>query len=357
MTIDEIFRATFNAAANASASAPGRVNLIGEHTDYNGGLVLPIAIGLRTEVAIGPSLSGLDEIVSDRFGAIARLAPDSAARGMWTDYASGGLQQARRAGWLDGPARLAISSNLPDGAGLSSSAALIVAILTGAARMAGAAPSITELARQAQRVEHQHIGVPCGVMDQMIIAANAGRRAMQLDTVSLDYQWVEVPAGWRLFVLHSGVTRKLDEGRYAQRRRECEAAAAQLGGEQLCRLSAQQEARIASLPWPLAGRARHALTDSARATRAAEAIRADDIAAFGAILNDGHASLRDDFEISTPQIDALVAVALEEGALGARLTGGGFGGCVLAVLPEGPTGDWQARVLERCPAASLVCEF
>ncbi len=355
MTIGALFEQVFETAPAATADAPGRVNLIGEHTDYNGGDVLPLALPLVTEVAIGPSPKDSDEVYSARFDETAQMATDASARSHWADYASGALQAARRVGWLQGPARLAVRSDVPDGAGLSSSAAIIVAILKAAARHAGAAPSITGLARLAQAVEHDHIGVPCGIMDQMAVAAGEKQHAMRLNTLHLCFDMIPVPSTWRLAVVHSGVTRKLDDGRYAERRKECEEAASMLGADHLCLMTETQRRAAHNLPEPLAKRAAHVCDDHARVAAAAKALIGNDIKAFGAVLNEGHASLRDNFEVSTPEIDRLVAIARDEGAVGARLTGGGFGGCIVACIANEEFDGWFGRISRRYEKAKLLC--
>lgn len=354
MTAHELYRTAFASEPAAFAKAPGRINLIGEHTDYNGGFVLPMALPILTHVAIGQSPSRHDEIVSDRFAGRHEFSIDARATGAWTDYAVGAAQAARRKGWLEGPARIAISSTVPDGAGLSSSAALTVAILKAAAAFSGAALDAREIATAARAVENEHVGVPCGIMDQMIVAADAEGKAMLLDTTSLQYELIAIPREWRVAVLHSGVSRKLNEGRYALRRRECEQAGDLLGAAHLCRLTAAQEARIPHLPPPLDRRARHAVEEHRRVLKAVAALKASDLRSFGAVLSEGHASLRAAFETSTPEIDRLVEIAEQEGAAGARLSGGGFGGCIVAVMNRADHEEWLRAVMARYAAARSI---
>lgn len=357
MTAARLFQHAFGVPPAATASAPGRVNLIGEHTDYNGGFVLPVALPLRAHVALGPSDTPDDEIVSDAFPGVERRALHAPAEGRWSDYASGALQAARERGWLKGAARLAITSDVPPGAGLSSSAALLVAILRAAALHSEMSTSVADIALRAQSVERDHIGVPCGVMDHMAASIDAPGSAILLDTQNLKFELVALPRSLRIIVLHSGVTRKLSDGRYAQRRQECEDAARRLGAEHLCLLTDEQRAAIAALPQPLARRARHAADEQDRVNRAVAALRNGDDALFGSILVEGHQSLRDNFEVSTPEIDRLVEISVNEGAVGARLTGGGFGGCVVVAVPDHAGGRLVKRIIERAPGARFICEI
>ncbi len=354
MTATELFQRVFKEYPIAVAKAPGRINLIGEHTDYNGGMVLPMTLPLYTEVAIGPSCSLQDEIYSVRFEEPHHVAVDAKANQHWSDYAAGALQAARKTGRLTGPMKMVIQSNVPDGAGLSSSAALIIAILKAAAIFSNKPYGIIELARLAQSVEHNHIGVPCGMMDQMVIAADTINTAMLLDTRSLEYSLIPIPDDWRIAVIHSGISRKLNDGRYALRRKECTEAAKQLGAEHLCLLTDEQKQLVETLSPLLRRRAGHIYRDHERVFEAVKAIKAKDICAFGAVLTQGHTSLRDAFEVTTSEIDRLVEISVDENASGARLSGGGFGGCIIAVLPKKFFTKWCDRVLTRFNTGTLI---
>jgi len=355
MTGEALFLETFDRPPDSTSRASGRVNLIGEHTDYNGGLVLPVPIGRYTDVALAASSGRADEIVSARFGEAVSCDLSSPSTGHWTDYAVGALRAARTSGWIEGPQRLAIAGDLPVGAGLSSSASLVLAVLEASARAAGARPDARDLARMARRVENDHVGVPCGIMDPMAIAAGRPAHAMRLDTRTLQLEYEALPTDWRIAVVDSGVRRKLSEGRYAERRKECEQAALQLGVPFLCLLPEHLRAAASSLPDPLSRRARHAWSDHRRVDLAIRAIRDGAIERFGRILTEGHASLRDDFDVSTPAIDARVDFAVEAGAAGARLTGGGFGGCIVCVVPAKLCDDWSSRMRGSFEGISIVC--
>jgi galactokinase len=260
-------------------SAPGRVNLIGEHTDYAGGLVLPVAIDRYVTVR------------GERADTVRINTPLAAA-------------VAEELG-VDGGFAGTISSTVPRGAGLSSSAALGVAIAGALCTAYDLRPDPLELAEACRRAEERSTGVPCGIMDQAASVLGRAGHALLLDCGSLVYEHVPLPDDLVLVVLDSKVRRRLDDGRYAQRRAEVEAG----------------EPR----------RLRHVESENGRVQRAVDALRAGKHAELGGILLEGHRSLRDDFEVSVPKLDALVEAAVDAGAFGARLTGAGFGGCILAL--------------------------
>ena len=348
------FEDAFGVPPAVTLFSPGRVNLIGEHTDYNGGMVLPTALALGVAVELSPRPDDRVRVASDRFGGVAEARLGEPATGAWHDYVVGALTLARGEGLATGGADVALVSTLPDGAGLSSSAAVAVGVLRAAAEAAGMAADPVHVAMLAQRVENEHVGVPCGVMDQMAVALAAPGEALALDTLTLAHEAIALPAGHRFVVLHSGIRRRLDEGRYAERRAECEAAARALGADHLCLLTGAQLGEAERLPEPLSRRARHCATEHRRTVAAADALRAGAVARFGALMSASHASMRDDFEVSLPPIDALVAACLAGGALGARLTGGGFGGCVVALAGAGRTDEVVRHALSAHPGAYRV---
>ena len=348
------FERAFGAAPAVTLFSPGRVNLIGEHTDYNGGCVLPTALRLGVKVALAARTDGLVRVASDRFDGVAERNLDERASGDWSDYVLGAIVAARDEGLLPGGADVALAADLPDGAGLSSSAAVTVGVLRAAAEAVGVALDPLRAARLARGVENDFVGVPCGIMDQMAIALAAPGEALALDTQSLAYETVSLPSGYDFPVIHSGVRRSLNEGRYAERRAECEAAAAALGASALCRLTDEEATRAAALPAPLARRTRHCVTEHRRTLAATTALREGDMAAFGGLMIESHASLRDDFEVSVPAIDALVASLTAAGAMGARLTGGGFGGCVVALTRRERTEAVLKKALASHAAARRV---
>ena len=337
-----------------TASAPGRVNLIGEHTDYNGGWVFPAALSVRLDVQLTPRSDEQVVVSADGFPETARRAIGDAAEGHWSDPALGAIYEAIALGLLENGADLAIHSTIPAGSGLSSSAALIVAILKAAREHAASTLSDTEMAVAARRVENEFIGVPCGIMDQMAVAIAQPGQAMALDTATLEYRLVTLPITHDLVVLHSGYTRKLSDGRYRQRKEECDAAKQALGTQDLCLLDPQLIEDTAALDDIARRRARHCATEHRRVLAAIEALEAGDMCQFGALMIASHASMRDDFEVSIPPIDALVADAVDLGAVGARLTGGGFGGCIVACIERSARDAWQDALLAQHADARFV---
>lgn len=331
------FAATFGHRPSGVAFAPGRVNLIGEHVDYNDGLVLPMPIRSGTAVAWS-RLDGdeIDAVALDLGSArdhftLASTHPHQPPD--WRSYLRGMTASLSDRGFVPGGAKLAIAGSIPRGSGLSSSASLCVALgraLAAASGSAAIAPS--ELALAAQAAEHKWAGVHCGIMDQMAIAAGEPGQALLLDCRDLSTRHVTLPSDWAVLIVQSGVQRGLVDGYYNQRRRDCEAAAAALG------ITALRDATIAqievtALKPVVSNRARHVVSEIARVSAAVDAIEARDLPALGAILRASHASLRDRFEVTVPAVDRLTEClnAAIGDAGGARMTGGGFGGAVVAV--------------------------
>ena len=346
-----LFEDTFGTRPAVHGIVPGRVNLIGEHTDYNGGAVLPTALRLGTTVALSPRADGRVRVASHGFDGVAERSMEDTATGHWSDYALGAVREARALGWLGG-ADIAVGSDLPAGAGLSSSASLLVNVLKRAREAAGAEVSDTDIAHAARRVETGFIGVPCGIMDQMAVALAAPGRALLLDTHEMETSLIDLPSDPVVVVLHSGVERSLSDGRYKVRAEECAAVKAALGREDICR--APLSAVDAVQDPVLQRRLRHCTTEHRRTLLAAEALRTHDWPVLGRLMAASHASMRDDFAITTPEIDALVETCVEQGAVGARMTGGGFGGCIVALVGARGRAAWQARTLARHPRARPV---
>ena len=306
--------------------APGRVNLIGEHTDYNGGFVLPFAIDRFTTVAVRHRDDG-----ALRYRSL-QMAEDSG----WAKYVDGVVRSLGDEGVRVGGADVLVDSTVPTGAGLSSSAALEVAAAAALSALAGAALDGRTLASVACRAETTYVGVPVGVMDQTVVAMAEEGHALFLDTRSLEIEQVPFDLdrdGVHVVVIDSGVRHRVDDGRYAERRRECEAAAAALGVDQL-RDATLEQIKAADINDTLRRRARHVVTEDERVLRVVDALRAGRIWGIGSSLLSSHASLRDDFDVSCDELDIIVEKAMDKGALGARMTGAGFGGCAIALVPD-----------------------
>jgi galactokinase len=324
------------AGARVRARAPGRVNLVGDHTDYTGGLVLPIAVEAATVV---DGVRGGDRVVlrsGDADGVAdvpLDVADPASVEPPWARYVAGVVAELRPAVGLDGT----VTTDLPLGAGLGSSAALEVAV----ALALGFDGAAVELARACQRAEHAATGVPTGVMDQLVCAAGVAGCALLVDCATLARVPVALPAGLEVVVVDSGERRGLAATAYARRRAECEAAAALVGSLRHATLG-----DVEAIADPvLRRRARHVVTENGRVLSLAAALATADVSTIGAVLAASHASLGRDFEVSTPGLDALVArLAATPGVLGARLTGAGFGGCVVALAePGSPVHGWRVR--------------
>jgi galactokinase len=323
------------------------VNLIGEHTDYHEGYVLPTVIPQRTRVRLQRRGDRRVRACSTALGGTweeYEIGAESPGRG-WLDYVQGVTVMLARHGVALPGFDLSIESSVPVGAGVSSSAALEVSLLRGLRALAGFELDDVTLARIAQAAETGFVGAPVGIMDQ--IASSLGRdgEALFLDTRTLAVDRVPLPPAIEVVVIDSGVSHAHAGGEYVTRRRESFEAAALLGVEHLRDLDVAQLSRTAGLPPLLARRARHVVTENARVLAAVEALRAGDAPRLGALFAASHASMRDDYETSTPEIDALVELgAAHPDIFGARLTGGGFGGSVVMLARAGRGRDAAARI-------------
>ena len=337
--VGEGFRAAFGEEPQAFYAAPGRVNLIGEHVDYNDGLVLPCAIDRETIVAIGESEGGLIEAVALDMGAGARdsFAPAAhlaRAQEEWRNHVRGVVQQLHAAGHAVRPARIAVAGDVPIGAGLSSSASFGVAAALALSEHSGLGLAPARLALIAQGAENDFVGCACGIMDQMASAASVAGTALRLDCRTLETRSVPIHPELAITVIDSGIRRQLTQSAFNQRRAECEAAARHYGVAALRDLDL---ARLAEerhgLDAVLYARARHVVAEIARVDQVAAALARGDSAALAGLLAEGHRSLAQDFAVSLPALDRLaerVQAALGD-AGGVRLTGAGFGGCLVAV--------------------------
>ncbi len=349
------FEARYGKAPEASAYAPGRVNLLGEHTDYNGGLVLPMPLALGTAVALGKSdKPGTATIASSAFDNVDERQLTEPATGAWSDYVLGSFGAGLADPSDNNGLNVMVATDLPLGSGLSSSAAIEVATLRAIANLEGRTLDHVEIALTARKIENDFVGLPCGIMDQFCVSVGNPGEAILLDTTTLQHQPVPLPEGYNFVVVHSGVTHKLTDDGYATRVDECNRACAALGVAQLSDLSEDALVRIAELDAPLDGRARHIVTENARVRAGLDALKSGDVAAFGALMLASHVSQRDDFAVSVREVDRLVDVAMAEGATGARLTGGGFGGSVVALVESGAVADWSSRVIDRATGTRVL---
>ncbi|MBO8193772.1 galactokinase [Streptomyces oryzae] len=360
----EGFREVYGAGPEGVWAAPGRVNLIGEHTDYNDGFVMPLALPHTVHAAAARRDDGVLRLHSaDVPGAAYQLRLDEltpGADGGWAAYPSGVVWALREAGLPVGGADVQITSTVPTGAGLSSSAALEVATGLALSELYGLGLSRAELARLCQRAENDFVGMPCGIMDQMAAACCTEGHVLHLDTRDLTQRQVPfdlAAEGLRMLVVDTRVKHTLADGAYAGRRRACEAGAAALGVPALRDVAYEElDASLARLDARLddpevRGCVRHIVTENRRVEETIALLDAGDPRAVGAVLTAGHASLRDDFRVSCAELDLVVEEALAAGALGARMTGGGFGGSAVVLAEESRTEKIGAAVTSAFEAA------
>lgn len=342
MEITELFTKGFGYPPAVVASAPGRVNLIGEHVDYSGGFVLPFAIDAVTMCAVSKrddriiriiSAQKKNEMIGSNLEAIAAKKGSS-----WSRYVYGVIWAMEIDSGLD----IYIDGKVPLGAGLSSSAALECSLATALNHLFHLEKTLPELARLTQRAENEYVGVPCGIMDQSIsLMARAGY-GLLLDCQDLSNRHIKIDFAsnsLRLLIIDTQAHHALTDGGYAKRRESCEEVAKIFSIPSLRQLSMESllahKAKLSELQFK---RARHGVGEMARVLDAAKALEADDFEALGQLLNQSHNSLRDDYEVSCPELDLAVETALSSGALGARMVGGGFGGSAIALINERDTG-------------------
>lgn len=312
--------------------APGRINIIGEHTDYSEGLVMPAAIDRFCLVAVAKN--GSDTIRALALGRQeeTEIAPGFVRSGSWVDYVSGVRQSLRDAGIEVPGCDLVIHGNVPEGAGVSSSAALEVSTMLAMLACSGVNASPVEIALWAQSAETKYVGMPCGVMDQFISANGVAGHALVLDCRSLTYQRAPVHPNVAFLLVDSTVRHRLVDGGYAARRADCETAA-QILGLRVLRDASYAMLDNSNLSERQMRRARHVVSENERVALAAQAFATGDLPKVGRLMNDSHASLRDDFDVTCRETDILADIARQTcGVYGARQMGGGFGGAVLAVL-------------------------
>ncbi|UPQ87467.1 galactokinase [Vibrio sinaloensis] len=344
--------------------APGRVNLIGEHTDYNDGFVLPCAINYQTVVAAAKRDDNLIRLVSVDYGNQVDefdITQDITfqADKMWANYIRGVVKFLLARGHQFSGADISVSGNVPQGAGLSSSAALEVVIGQTFKELYALDISQAEIALNGQKAENEFVGCNCGIMDQMISAKGKENHAMLLDCRSLETESVSMPEQMSVVIINSNKQRGLVDSEYNTRRAQCEEAARTFGVKALRDVTIEQfNEKVAELDELVAKRARHVITENDRTLEAAQALAAHDMKRMGELMAESHASMRDDFEITVKEIDTLVDIVKqvigEQG--GVRMTGGGFGGCIVAVMPPELVEPVKAAVEAQYQAATGLKE-
>jgi len=349
------FQARFGTAANIYR-APGRVNLIGEHTDYNDGFVLPAAIEFYCWAAAAPRKDDKLAIYSENFNETVEASLDSLTppgKKHWANYPLGAAWALRQAGKPLTGANIYVAGEIPLGAGLSSSAAIEVAVGLALLGVSGLAVDRTELAQLCQKAENEFVGARVGIMDQFVSCYGRASHALLLDCRSLHHEFVKLPNDLQLVICNTMVRHELASGEYNARRAECEE------GVRILRMAlpeiralrdvtlAQLEAHRQSLTPTLFARCRHVITENARVKSAVETFRRGEIKALGPLMRDSHRSLRDDYEVSCKELDLMVEIAARQpGVIGARMTGGGFGGCTINLVESAAVTDFKRNVAE-----------
>lgn len=350
------FVALFGARPTHLAEAPGRVNIIGDHTDYNGGFVLPMPMPQRTQVELRLRNDGVVHLWSDSVEEAVALRMyrlgSEAPKQDWTDYVQGVTWALRNEGRTVTGFDLRITSTVPLGSGLSSSASLLIAVLRGLRQALDLNLTDDVLATLAYRAETEFVAAPVGIMDHMVCSLGRPHEAFFLDAATLEYEYVALPHSLEWVVIHSGLQHHHATGSYHERRRECDTINRLLGLRWLRDLEHEGQqrvlARIGELPPPLDRRARHVITENQRVLTAMDFLRQENIPAFGSLLSASHESLRHDYEVSVPDIDLLVELAHGHDAVyGARLTGGGFGGSVVVAVAAGSGQDVARWMTQR----------
>ena len=348
---DHEFEAHFGTPPEASAAAHGRVNLIGEHTDYCKGLVMPTLISQRLVVQIARRDD--DEIhgLSSEFGAQRSLI-SAVPEASWLLFIKGAIALMNEKGAGLKGLNVLTSSDIPAGAGVSSSAAFEIALLRALADLTNITLSRQDMALMGQRIEHEFIGTKCGIMDQMAVAIAEIGQALFLDCATLETQIVTLPEEACVAVIHSGSSRKLSSSLYNERLSETIEAARQMGHESLRDATLDDLDRLSdAVLWK---RSHHVISENARVQTAKAALQASDAISLGLAMTQSHISLRDDYEVSSEALDRLVSTAISQGAYGARLTGAGFGGCIVALLPEDSADEIIEATIAACTDSWLV---
>jgi len=344
--------------------APGRVNLIGEHTDYNEGFVMPAAINFSTWVTVTPRDDRVIAVSSENFQETFKFDLDDTparAKGQWSDYVRGVALTLEQAGYRLKGAQLQIRGEVPIGAGLSSSASLEVATGYALLQHSGFAIERIELAKLCQRAEQNFVGMRCGIMDQFVACHGREGRALLLDCRSLKYEPLPLPENVRLVICNTMVKHRLAGSEYNKRRSECEEGVRHLA-RTLPEVRALRDVSLADLeshgrdlPEVVYRRCRHVISEDARVLQAKTALENSDLSVFGQLMNESHRSLRDDYEVSCEELDLMVELAREaHGVYGARMTGGGFGGCTINLVKAQTCADFTDAVAHEYARATGV---
>jgi galactokinase len=350
------YTARFQQSPQLVVRAPGRVNLIGEHTDYNDGFVLPVAVDQAAWLAVGLTeepWTTVRAVDMNNDEAVFSVAQVPASVGGWSDYPKGVVWAFLERGLQPSNINAVLASDVPVGAGMSSSAAIELAFAFAWTKLCQFDIALPDLALLCQKAENQYVGVNCGIMDQMISACGKAGHAMMLDSRSLDRRYFPMPEGVAIVVADSLVRRSLASSEYNVRRAQCEQAVTHLQAH-VPEVAALRDVSLRNLerfgrglPDVVYRRARHVVTENDRVLRFARALYGGDIDTAGVLMVEGHRSLRDDYEVSAPELDVLVEAAVEvPGCYGARLTGAGFGGCTIALVAEDAVPEFQAHIAE-----------
>ena len=343
-----------------TAYAPARANLIGEHTDYNSGFVLPTVLPFQTAVSVEEITgnAGDVKISSGNFPGLFDRRADDACQDHWTDYIVGCLQALKQRGIAIPPLKLHVDSTIPMGAGISSSAALSVATLRVLRELLCLELDDEDIGLLAHKAEHDFVGVPCGMMDQFVSSLGKPGFAFLFDTQAVTYRHVPLPAGLEIMLVNCGKSHSLADGDgYRRRVAECNEACRLLGVHTLRELGPGDLERVAQLPEPLNRRARHVITENARVLDSVTALEQHDTGRLADLMAASHVSQRDDYEVSIPEIDRLVESSNQFGIKACRLTGGGFGGSIVALVPHAQTDTWWKYLAAENPESILVSTY
>ena len=351
MSSAKLFYSFFQKAPSITTSAHGRVNLIGEHTDYNNGFVLPSLIPQSLQVSI--NLRNDDKIIgiSSEFGEL-RSSISSSNDGTWLDFVRGTVYFCQKISPSIKGMEVAVSSSIPSGSGLSSSAALEIALLKAITQLKGISIQAEEMAKIGQQIEHQFVGTQCGIMDQMASACGTFGQAIFLDCENLQVKSIPVFSNHSFVIIHSGSIRKLSHSKYNERKNETSKASEILELPSLRHATIDQLMKIEDMI--IKKRAKHIISENDRVLKAVSCLEQDDAISFGKLMNSSHQSMRDDYEISSDELNQVVESANKNGALGARLTGAGFGGCVVILIKNEELKSISESILEECSQAYLV---